>query len=171
MRSANKLPQRGAVLIVSLVILLAISMLAATVYETNLMQLQMAGNVQFRAQGLQQALAVVDAVLAEPGNIVPRGDVGHRHCAPHDDAQDCDEYSIVIDEALLRAVGRLQYYVVRQGPLLTSLPIMAQDRASSGRHYKAALLEIHASYQGVDQAQGRATVLQGVLVRSTHVQR
>ena len=56
--------QAGVVLVVSLLVLLIMGIIATTVARTNQLQLHMAANNEARVAGMQQALAIVDAVFA-----------------------------------------------------------------------------------------------------------
>lgn len=159
--------QKGAVLLVSLLILLLLAIIATTVSETNLLQLQMAGNDEAKASAMQRSLAVIESILSDGDNTPVIGDIGHKICdtgAP-DPNSTCDTKAINIDSSLLPATGETDYYAVRVGPLATTVPVMNQNMASSSTAYKAAKFEVHASYDGTDEKLGRVKVVQGVMIR------
>jgi len=157
--------QRGVVLVVSLVVLMLIGFLAAGSYETNLMQLRMAGNAQAKTQALQTALGLVDAIMAEDENFPLDGAVGQRLCAAGVSDPRCDEDVIRLDETLVWGSGVVDYFTLRRAPLQVALPVLAEDTASSHRYYRAALFEVGASYTGTGLEPARASVVQGVLIR------
>jgi Tfp pilus assembly protein PilX len=72
--------QAGAVLVVSLLVLLIMGIIATTVARTNQLQLHMAANDEARVAGMQQALAIVDAVFARSMNFSVSSPAGHRSC-------------------------------------------------------------------------------------------
>jgi hypothetical protein len=147
--------QNGLVLLVSLLILLLIGVVATTVTETNIMQLRMAGNDESKTAALERALAVVDAILDRAKNTPVVGGIGYQ--VPKD--------SIVIHEEVTNAKGTFGYSVTRVGPLETTIPVMNQAMASSGTEYRAARFELTATYDGSAHNLGKATVVQGVLIK------
>lgn len=154
--------QHGLVLILALLILLATALLASTLFETNLMQMRMAGNEQARAQALQGALSVVDAVLEDHANFPLHGQVGDRFCPAGTADSNCDAVLAALDPRAVGTQAVLGYFLTRKGPLELALPVMAEGRASSGRHYRAALFEVTSAARTVG---ARVSVSQGILVR------
>ncbi|TXS91368.1 hypothetical protein FV139_16725 [Parahaliea maris] len=155
--------QRGAVLLISMLILLLLAIIATTVSETNLMQLQMAGNDEAKSEATQQSLAIVESILSDQSNIPVVGDIGFKICASG--GSGCDLHVMDVDSALIPATGTTDYYAVRVGPLETTIPAMDESMASSGASYKAAKFDIYASYDGTANKQGYTKVVQGVLVK------
>lgn len=157
--------QRGLVLIISLLILLMTSILAATVYETNTLQMRMAGNEQTREGALQRTLATVDAIVARQENFPLHGSIGYRACDVEAMDESCDETSIVVDRGRAPWARPADYSIVRKGPLEVGLPSMAEGSASSGWHYRAALYEVRVAGAGDKRDPGEKTMAQGVLIR------
>lgn len=73
----NDLPQtqRGAVLVISMLLLVAITVLATTAVSMSVMELRMSGNVESRANTFQTAAAAVDFVLSDPAYLPAVGPV------------------------------------------------------------------------------------------------
>jgi hypothetical protein len=157
--------QRGAVLLVSLLVLMLIAIIANAVARTNLLQLHMAGNTEAKTAALQTSLALVDAALANASSTPASGGLGYKICAMGDPDASCDEATLSIDSSLLTGPGKVELSVSRVGPLVVQMPIMAEHKASSSQFYRAAKYEVRAGYDGTGQGQGRAVVVQGVLVR------
>jgi len=157
--------QRGVVLIVSLLVLLLLGTIATTVARTNLLQLHMAGNDEARTAAMQQALAMVDAVLAGAVDSPPKGGVGYRLCLPESPDTNCDERSLLVDSGALPAVGITDVAVTRVAPLEERMPVLGEEEASSTVYYRVAKLEVRVSYDGSAENLGRATVTQGLLVQ------
>lgn len=157
--------QGGAVLLVSLLVLLLIALIANAVARTNLLQLHMAGNAQAKTAALQTSLALVDAALANEFSTPVTGEIGYRICAVGNSDASCDEAILAVDNSLLTGPGTVELSVTRVAPLLVRMPVMAEHEASSTQFYRAARYEVRAGYDGAGQGQGRAVVVQGVLVR------
>lgn len=155
----------GAVLLVSLLVLLLLGIIATTVAGTSQLQLHMAGNDETRIAAMQQALAAVDGVLALPSNLSANVPVGHRNCTARARAGQCDEYTLSPDPAALPAAGELELAVVRVAPAEAPVPVTPEDVASSAIHYRVAKFEVQVAYDGSAQGGGRAVLAQGVLVR------
>ncbi|MCP5130047.1 MAG: hypothetical protein H6985_10750 [Pseudomonadales bacterium] len=157
--------QRGMVLAISLLVLLILSLVATTVARTNRLQLHMAGNDEARIAAMQRALAVADSVL--PVAIAPGrpAQVGYRLCTALSTDTRCDERTITLDPSVQTAIGSLDVAVVRVAPLQDRLPVMAEAKASSTVHYRAARIEVQVAYDGSSGGRGRAMLTQGLLVR------
>ena len=154
--------QRGMVLIVSLLLLLAMAMLAMTVSQTNVLQLQMTGNDQAKMESLQHGLAITDAIIADKGNTAVVGDVGFRLCDVGL-TSGCDDYLITIDSAVLDADATIDYYVERTGPDLTSAPFLDEEFASSAAAFSVARQGIVVRYDRSSSGLGKVEVVQGLL--------
>jgi hypothetical protein len=167
-RSSIGKRQTGVVLIVSLLILLLLAIIATTVSQVSLLQLSMAGNDEAKADALQRSLAAVDAILESSSNTPVVGDLGYTICKKGVTGGDCDVDSI--DLSLLtfpppNLDKYPNYTVTRVPPLETTIPVMDESMASSGTSYRAARFEISATYDDSAEGQGRASVVQGVLVK------
>ena len=158
--------QGGAVLIVSLIFLLLLGLLATTVSETNLLQLQMAGNDESRMEVNQRALALIDAVLDDMDNLPVVGKIGYRICrreASLASAAGCDERRIRVPSLLLDDDAHIDYYVERAGPLETPLPFLDEDIAGSATALKLARQNIIVRFDRADQNRGTVELVQGYL--------
>lgn len=157
--------QRGIVLLVSLLVLLLLGIIATTVARTNQLQLRMAANDEGRVAALQQALAVVDAVLDSPAAISLNSSVGGRSCIAGSPDESCDEYTIELPPGARPGAGRLELVVTRLAPAESAMPQMEEALASSAVHYRVAKFEVELSYDGSAAGIGRAALTQGLLVR------
>lgn len=74
---SNHLPQtqRGAVLVIAMLLLVAITVLATTAVSMSVMELRMSGNVESHANTFQTAAAAVDYVLADPAHLPAVGPI------------------------------------------------------------------------------------------------
>ena len=150
---------------ISLLVLLVLGIIAATVARTSQLQLHMAGNEETRVAALQQALALVDGVLSAAVRTPATGGVGYRWCAAGSPDETCDERTIEVDPGVEPAAGSLDAAVVRVAPEAGRLPVMGEGKASSTVHYRVAKLEVQVVYDGTNLGLGRSVLAQGVLVR------
>ena len=166
----NKLPgnQTGVILLVSLLILLLIGIIATTVTQTNLMQLQMAGNDESKADALQRALAVVDAVIDNANNTPVIGEPGYKLCPPDTEFTDCNEKTLVVASGVIPDSSEYDYYVERMGPEEINLGAQSrqdEDKTGSELEYVGAVFEVGGSYDGTDRKRGATAVVKGVMLR------
>lgn len=75
-----RMTQRGAALIVALLLLIVITVLSITAMRTSTMQLRMAVNHQERTQAVQTAQAAIDAALGNLANFPVAGGAGYALC-------------------------------------------------------------------------------------------
>lgn len=158
---------RGAVLLVCLLVLLLLGLLGTTVARTSLLHLHMAGNDENRLSALQQAMAVVDAVLAAGPGLPLSYPVAYRSCTAHAGPQPCDA-ELQLPATLPSAPGRMDAVVERLAPHAARMPRLNEEGASSTVFYRVARFEIRGTYDGTAEGLGRAAIIQGVLVRMEH---
>lgn len=157
--------QRGVVLLVSLLVLLLLGIIATTVARTNQLQLHMAGNDEGRIAALQQALAVVDAMLERPTGIRLDSGVGYTVCQLGSPATSCDEYTLQLAADARPEAAGLEVSVTRIAPAESRMPLLDENQASSAVYYRVAKFEVSVVYDGAPESPGRAALAQGVLVR------
>jgi hypothetical protein len=158
---------RGTVLLVCLLVLLLLALLGTTVARSSLLHLQMAGNDENRLNALQQAMAVVDAVLETGAGMELSAQVGYRACTAQAGWPPCDA-GLVLPATLSQPAGRLDALVERLAPLAMRMPRLSEETASSTVFYRVASFEVRGVYDGSAADLGRAAVTQGVLVRMEH---
>jgi hypothetical protein len=158
---------RGTVLLVCLLVLLLLALLGTTVARTSLLHLQMAGNDENRLSALQQAMAVVDAVLETGAGMELSAAVGYRACTAQAGLQPCDA-GLVLPATLPSPPGRSVAVVERLAPHAARMPRLSEEDASSTVFYRVAGFAVRGVYDGTADGLGRAAVTQGVLVRMEH---
>lgn len=167
-QSALRLHSRGAVLLLALVFMLMLGMIAATVMQTAILQLRMAGNDQFLEEVLQKAQAIADQLSLEADNFPLSGQVGDINCPQHLEDPECTRTQLQVPESadITQSVA-LQYRVTRREPLVwKGFPIReAQSAVSSSSSFDAALFEIDVRIDGSAARLGSAHVVQGIVVR------
>lgn len=172
MRSLHpvKLPdtQRGVVLVVALVLLVAVTMLSLAGISTTTLELMMATNQQARVNSFQQAQAGIAAVGSEPDNFRVTGGVGDTRCTAgfHDgryynaeDEVSCGSTDLVVSADYDLTHSRAA--VRRLAPLLQPAPRFIE---TSVEKLKVATYKIDSRYDARDQRGGRAEHNQGLIV-------
>ncbi|MEX0618379.1 MAG: pilus assembly PilX N-terminal domain-containing protein [Pseudohongiellaceae bacterium] len=152
---------RGSVLLITLIFLVILTLAATTGMRTSIMEMRMAGNEQSRVSTLEMAQSIVDEVVGNADNIVVSGDVGFVNCTPN--LTGCTATDIVIDTTLLPTAeaDKVEVAVVRLAPALTPAP---RGISSSADAFYAARFEVDSTYDGAADNEGKAGIVQGVLV-------
>lgn len=160
--------QKGVVLVVALVLLVAITLLSLAGMSTTTLELLMATNQQARTNAFQQAEAGVDAVGSNLDNFAVVGAVGAQRCTPgfHDgryyDATGeitCGSPDLVIPSEYDLTYSR--GVVGRLPPRLQAAPRFIE---TSAKKLKVATFKIDSRYDARDTRQGRAEHNQGMIV-------
>ena len=93
--------QRGSVLVITMLFLIAISMLAVSSMQSSNIGLYMAQNEESRITAAQGAQALADAIVANPAATPVVGGSGFTICTPGE--TDCDRSDLPITNAILAA--------------------------------------------------------------------
>lgn len=162
-------PQRGAILIVAMLFLLLLALVAATVMQNSMFEVQMAGNDQFREEAFQRVEAITTAIAVDIDNFPVVGDVGYTICKAGVSAG-CDISTIALTSAITAAPTGVQinYSVTRLAPLYTERPWVRRSEGDvCGASCKYAYFETIATYDGGDLRLGNAAVARGVELQFT----
>lgn len=153
--------QQGSVLLISLIFMVILTLAATTTMRTSTLEMQMAGNEETRIRTLELAQSIVDEVVGEPDNMVVSGEVGDVNCT--NNVAGCDNYSVTVDETLIPAADQPNVSVVveRLTPALSPAP---RGINSSADAFFAARFQVDSTYDGSDQGEGNAGVVQGVII-------
>ena len=157
--------QSGVVLIVTLLVLLLIAILATTVSQTNLLQVQMSSNEESKMESMQEALAIVDAILNEPDNMAVVGGVGYKLCETGIDpdsaeADGCVQFQLSVDSALVDAAADINYFVERVSPDVPAA-FTSLDQVTTAENARVAMQEIVVTIDRTQQNRGFTRVVQG----------
>jgi hypothetical protein len=157
----RKSRQRGAVLLISMVFLLLLSIIAGTVTQTSILEFFMAGNAQFREEAFQQAQALTTEIATDIRNFPVVGQIGYDVCP-----SGCDAATQPLTFSVPAGI-EADFKVTRRGPLLLeSLPFrQTEGNASSSPNFDAAIFEIDVLVDGTKNRLGRAQIVQGMAVR------
>jgi len=160
--------QRGVVLVVALVLLVAVTMLSLAGISTTTLELMMASNQQARINSFQQAQAGIAAVGSDLDNFQVTGGVGHVRCTAdfhnsrYYDATgevSCGSPDLAVPAAYDLTHSRTAVW--RLPPLLEPAPRFTE---TSAEKLKVASYKIDSRYDARDRRGGRAEHNQGLIV-------
>lgn len=154
--------QSGAVLVVTMVFLIAISMLAVSSMQSSNIGLFMAQNEESRIAAVQGAQALADAIVSNPAATPVVGGPGYTICTPGEVG--CDQVNLPILNPVLMAEilnGHISARVQRDGPLLRPPP---RSIESSIDKFTSASFEVTTTFDRTNESLGRQQIVEGVLV-------
>lgn len=154
--------QRGAILIVALVFLIAISLLTKSSMRSSRIGLLVAQNEESRIVAVQAAQALADAIVADPSSTPVLGSTGFTSCTPGQ--ANCNKNDLPVDNADLAyavASNQLEARVERVGNAFQPPPRVVQ---SSIDKFTSASFHVSTTYDRVDEGLGRQQVVEGILV-------
>lgn len=164
-RNSLKSSQQGAVLFITLIFMLLLTMIATTVTQTSTMEVKMAGNQQFSEEARQMAQALNAAILSDEAHFVVTGGVGFTNCEA---GGGCDLASIVLPGAVTTASTgvTLDYYTERMAPLTSKFSArLVEGQAFGANSFEAARFEVVGSYDGADSGFGQSVIVVGAMKR------
>lgn len=157
--------ERGAALLVALVVMAVLSVLAASVVRFSIAGLRVAVNEELRADAFQRAQSLVDMALAVPQNLMIDGVVGDTNCV--NGVPGCTRNTLTLYYATggsavtaseLASNGD-SIRVTRIGPETSTPP---RGTGYSAIRFQAGYLEVESGYDGVDASWGQAALTEGV---------
>ena len=154
--------QRGAILVVALMFLIAITLLTLSSMRAANIGLYMAQNEESRIAAEQAAQALADAIVANPGSTPVYGMQGFTACTAGE--TDCDRYDLPAGDPVLEtavASDHISARVERVGPIFRPPPRVVE---SSIDKFTSAGFRVTTTYDRMDEGLGRQQVSQGVLV-------
>lgn len=154
--------QNGAILVITLVFLVAISLLTVSSMQASYIGLFMAQNEESRITADQGAQALADAIFSNPASTPVVGGEGYTICTAGLDG--CNRYDLPISNATLAAAiahGHAFARVQRWGPLMRPPPRSVE---SSIDKFTSASFEIITTYDRTDESLGKQQITEGVLV-------
>lgn len=160
--SAKRQQQSGAILVIVLVFLIAITLLTTSAMRSSNLGLTMAANEESRVAADQAAQAIADAVVANPSSTPVVGDTGFTVCTANETG--CNRNDLPVEnDALSGSVdsGHLTARVERSG-LAFSPPPRAVE--SSIDKFTSASFTVTTTFDRIDDGLGYQQVTEGVLV-------
>ena len=154
--------QSGVILIVSLVFLIAITLLTVASMRSSNIGLHMAQNDESRTVAIQGAQALADAIVSDPKTTPVIGEPGFTVCTATE--TNCQRNDLTMTDAGMAqytASGVVSARVERMFPALRPAP---RGVESSMDKFVAASFEVRSTYDRVDEGLGKQTVVEGILV-------
>ena len=154
--------QRGAILMIALVFLIAITLLTTSSMKASRIGLVMAQNEESRVTAEQAAQALADAIVANPSATPVVGQTGFRFCTAG--VAQCDRNDLPVTESQLAyevASNHMYAQVTRTGAEFSPPPRVTE---SSIDKFTSASFTVVTTYDRVDEGLGRQQVTEGVLV-------
>lgn len=154
--------QQGAILVVSLMFLIAITLLTVSSMGASNMGLHMAQNEESRLVADQGAQALADAIISDPTTTPVIGGSGFEYCTATETG--CDSNALTVSDPVLSyavASGDVSARVERIGVAFRPPSRLVQ---SSIDKFTTASFEVTTTYDRVDEKLGREQITEGVLV-------
>lgn len=166
--ATKRFQQQGAVLVISLIFMLLTAMIVGTLLTTSSTEMKMATNEQFRLEAGQKAESIIDNLFDEIGNNEEDGYLDspdQRLCVNVVDHVDCIAESLLPNllTSLTNTVSgeSMEYYIEYIDNNVPGYTVLSSSKASSG---KFGLYEMHIEYDASELGQGRASLVQGIMV-------
>ena len=154
--------QRGAILVIALMFLVAITLLTISSMRSGNIGLFMAQNEESRIAAEQSAQALADAVVATPASTPVTGKTGYTACTKG--VKDCNRNDLPITNPELAsavAANHISARVERTGTIFRPPPRAVQTSIDK---FSSASFRVVTTFDRVDEGLGREQVTEGVLV-------
>ena len=154
--------QSGAILVIALMFLIAITLFTISSMRSSNIGLHMAQNEESRVAGIQAAQALADVIVANPASTPVVGKTGFTTCTAGE--QNCDRENLPVDDSMLAgevAAYHLSARVERTGTVFRPPPRVVE---SSIDKFSSASFRVTTTFDRVDEGLGRQQVTEGVLV-------
>lgn len=154
--------QQGAILVIALMFLVAITLFTISSMRSTKIGLHMAQNEESRIAAIQAAQALADAIVANPASTPVTGTSGFTACTAGQ--MDCDRYDLPVQNPVLAEAIANQHIsarVERTGPEFLPPPRAIE---SSIDKFTSATFSVTTTYDRVDEGLGRQQITEGVLV-------
>lgn len=154
--------QSGAIMVITMVFLLAISLLTVSSMQSSNIGLFMAQNEESRLAAAQGAQALADAIVSNPAATPVVGGAGYTICTQGE--SECNRSDLPVTNSALAAAiakGYITARVEREGPLLRPPPRSVE---SSIDKFTSASFEVTTTYDRTDESLGRQQITEGILV-------
>ena len=161
-RIQNRKKQSGAVLMIALMFLVAITLITISSMRSSNIGLHMAQNEESRIVAEQAAQALADAIVANPGSTPVIGVTGFTACTVGE--ANCNRNDLPVNNAILAdavASSHISTRVERSGLAFRPPPRIVE---SSIDKFSAASFKVTTTYDRTADGLGRRQVNEGVLV-------
>ena len=154
--------QKGAILMVALVFLVAITLYTVSSMRNSKLGLHMALNEESRITAVQAAQALADAIVANPASTPVVGTTGFTACTAGQKNCNSNDLSVVNSDLTTSvAANHLSARVERTGLVFRPPPRVVE---SSIDKFTSAQFRVTTQYDRMDEGLGRQQITEGVLV-------
>jgi len=154
--------QNGAILVIALMFLVAITLFTISSMRSSKIGLLMAQNEESRIAAVQAAQALADAIVSNPASTPVVGTVGYTACTAGQ--YNCDRNDLPINNEVLESAVASAYLsarVERTGTIFRPPPRVVE---SSIDKFTSASFTVVTEYDRVAEGLGRQQITEGVLV-------
>lgn len=154
--------QEGAILIVALMFLMAITLYTISSMRSSNIGLHMAQNEESRIAAVQAAQALADAIVANPASTPVIGRSGYTACTAGQ--LECDREDLPVEDSVLASEvssNHLAARVMRTGQTFRPPPRATE---SSIDKFSSASFRVTTTFDRVEDGMGRQQITEGVLV-------
>ena len=154
--------QGGAILVVALMFLVAITLYTISSMRSSNIGLFMAQNEESRVAAEQAAQALADAIVASPASTPVVGNTGYTACTANETG--CNRNDLpVTDPVLASAVANdhMQARVERIGTIFRPPPRVVETSIDK---FSSASFRVVTTFDRVEDGLGREQITEGVLV-------
>ena len=159
---ASRNKQQGAILVIALMFLVAITLFTVSSMRSSNIGLHMAQNEESRIAAIQAAQALADVIVANPSATPVVGKTGYTACT--DGQQNCDRTNLPVTDPQL-ASDVAQYHLAARVERIGSV-FQPPPRAveSSIDKFTSASFRVTTTFDRADEGLGRQQITEGVLV-------
>lgn len=161
-RISLKRKQGGAILVIALMFLVAITLYTISSMRSSNIGLFMAQNEESRVAAAQAAQALADAIVASPASTPVVGVSGFTACTPSETG--CNRNDLpVMDPVLAYAVANnhISARVERTGSIFSPPPRAVETSIDK---FSSASFTVITTYDRLDEGLGHEQITEGVLV-------
>ncbi len=159
---SSKQKQGGAILVVALVFLIAITLYTISSMRSSNIGMFMAQNDESRLAAEQAAQGLADAIVASPASTPVVGESGYTACTPGQ--QGCNRNDLSVTDSILATAVANQHIsarVERTGTIFRPPPRFVETSIDK---FASASFRVVTNYDRVDEGLGHEQVTEGVLV-------
>ena len=159
---SSRRKQGGAILVVALMFLVAITLFTISSMRSSNIGLFMAQNEESRVAATQAAQALADAIVASPASTPVVGTPGYTACTAGETG--CNRNDLPVTNPILAsaiASDHISARVERTGTIFRPPP---RDVETSIDKFSSASFRVITTYDRIDEGLGHEQITEGVLV-------
>ena len=164
--NSNNLKTKGAALVTSLVLLMALTMVSLSAIQSTSVQMQISGNDEATIEADQYAQSVVDAVIENGSNFVVGAGNGYTICAAAETG--CSQATIALTDPMFTStsvgVSATNGVQAKVELLKTAAAPRMGAGASSATAFQGAYFTVTGRYDKTTDNRGKSNVVQGFVM-------